>query len=157
MSRKRKTPFPIFDEVDEVRLKVYKAVCELIMIAGASKDEAIAARAVEALVDLGSLAAVPLAAVIEQVPSARRRLRMVVALRDIPPEFGLDVCFTLMRVMKADPSQAVRAAAAESSRILRHRSHEWFGRQAARQAALTEDRVGGSKTTGGDDVERAVV
>jgi hypothetical protein len=157
MSRKRKTPFPIFDDVDRIKLKVYKAICELVLIAGASKDEAIAARAVEALVDLGSLASVPLAAVIEQVPSAQRRLRMVVALRDIPPEFGLDVCFTLMRVMKADPSEAVRTAAAESSRILRHRSHESFGRRAERQAALTEDRVGGSTTTGGDDAERAAV
>src|SRR5689334_23017854 len=100
------------------------------MIAGASRDEAIAARAVEALVDLGSLASVPLAAVIEQVPSARRRLRMVVALRDIPAESRLDVFFTLMRVSKNDPSAEVRAAATESSRILRPRCHEWFKRRA---------------------------
>jgi hypothetical protein len=157
MSRKPKTPFPIFDEVDEVRLRVYKAICELIMIAGAYHDEGLAARAVEALVDLGSLAAVPLTAVIEQIPSESRRLRMVVALRDIPQEFGFHVLTVLTRVKAADPSGRVRAAAAETLTILRKRSHEWFGRQAARQAALMEDRVGASTTTGGDDVERAAV
>jgi hypothetical protein len=147
MSKKRRTPFPIFDEVDRIRLKVYKAVCELVMIADTSTDEGLAERGVEALVDLGSLASVPLATVIEQIPSARRRLRMVVSLRDIPPEFRLDVCFTLMRLKQGDPSELVRAAAAETSRILRKRSHEWFGRRAAREAALQEDRLARREAT----------
>jgi len=84
------------------------------LIAGGSTDEGLAAGMVETPVDPGSLASSLLAAAIEQVPSPSLRARRVIALRDIPPEFGLNVISVLMRLEANDPSERVRAAAAET-------------------------------------------
>ena len=93
----------------------------------------LAARAMAVLVDLGS------PAVVQQIPSASCRPRMVVAPRDIPTGVDRDVCVSLMRLMKDDPSTAVRAAREETSRPLRPRSHERFGRRKDRGVDRWED------------------
>lgn len=124
MARKSRTPFPIDDDVDRALLQVHKAACKLVVLAAARRDADSAVKAARALADLGSLAAVPVAAVIEQIPSEARRLMMVNLLRDIPPTFGLEVFTALMRVGQNDPSERVRAATSETIEIMRRHSSE---------------------------------
>jgi hypothetical protein len=125
MSKKSTTPFPIHDDVDRALLQVYRAACKLVMIAATNRYTPYAVKAAEALTDLGSMAAVPVASVIEQIPWESRRRLMATVLRDIPPlMFCLDVPLILMRIAASDPSEEVRAVAAETAEILRKRSHE---------------------------------
>lgn len=128
MSKKRKTPFPINDDVDRAQLQVHRAICKLVVIAGGHGAEDYANKAAEALCNLGAQAALPLASVIEQIPSPKRRRQMVIQFREIPPHLGPDVWLILRRIAKTDPSEEVRAAAEETSGILRQRSHERFKR-----------------------------
>jgi len=44
MSKKRRTPFPIKDDVDRALLQVHKAACKLVLIAGAHHDSGYAIR-----------------------------------------------------------------------------------------------------------------
>ena len=151
MARKRKTPFPIDDDVDRALLQVHRAACKLAMIAGASPGTGQALKAAEALRDLGSLAGPPVAASIEHIPSEARRLLMLTALREIPPILGFDIYTALLRIGANDPSESVRAAAAEASETLRLRSHERFRRLAAvaaRQQEIVEQECA-AKAKGG--------
>lgn len=150
MSQKKpRLPFPLPDnEVTRAQRQIHRAVCKLVTIAGGHGDDHYARQAAEALCDLGSQAALPLASVIEQIPSPERRRRMVIQLREIPPYLGLGVWATLRRIAQADPSEEVRAAAAETSSILRLRNHErsarrtelgilWYGPVAGASGAAT--------------------
>ena len=119
MSKKTRTPFPIHDDVDRAVLQVHKAACKLVMIAATNRYTPYAIKAAEALADLGSMAAVPAASVIEQIPWDSRRRLLATVLRDIPPPlFCLDPFLILARVAATDPSEEVRAAAEETSGIL---------------------------------------
>lgn len=102
-----------------------------------------AIKAADALAGLGSLAAVPVAAVLERIPSEPRRLMLVELLRDIPPAVSLQVSTTLLRLAADDPSERVRAAASETFGVLRRRSPERFRRLdtlQARQAEIAAER-----------------
>ena len=91
MSKKTRTPFPVHDDVDRALLQVHKAACKLVMIAATNRYTPYAIKAAEALADLGSMAAVPAASVIEQIPWDSRRRLLATVLRDIPPPlFCLD-------------------------------------------------------------------
>jgi hypothetical protein len=138
MGKKARTPFPINDDVDRALLQVHKAACTLVEIAAARRDVDYVIKAARALADLGTMAAVPVAAVIDQIPSAARRRMMVNLLRDIPPFFGLDVPTTLMRLAANDPSERVREAASETFHFLRRHSSERFERLGALEASQDE-------------------
>ena len=74
---------------------------------------------------------------------------IIASLRDAPPESRFNAISAPMRVKANDPSERVRAAAAETLTILRKRSREWFGRRSARQATPMEDHAGVSGTSTG--------
>jgi hypothetical protein len=126
MGKRSKTPFPINDDVDRALLQVHRAVCKMVLIAAVDRDTELAVKAATALGDLGAMSAGPVAAVIEQIPWAPRRLLMVHQLREIPPTLDIQVTLILMRLLTSDPSEQVRAAADEALGILRERSHEKF-------------------------------
>lgn len=117
-------------DVTRAQRQIHRAVCKIVMIAGGHRDDSYAMEAAEALCNLGSQAALPLAYVIEKIPSAERRRRMVIQLREIPPSFVPDVWAIVLRIARTDPSEEVRAAAAETSSILRLRYHERSARLA---------------------------
>jgi hypothetical protein len=145
MSKKSSTPFPVHDDVDRALLQAKKAVCTLVTIAASNPGPLLASDAMTALRDLGTMAALPVAAVIEQIPWASRRLMLVDLLQEIPPPCNLEVPMYVMRIGASDPSESVRTAATETSAIMRKRSHERFKRlaelEAAQQQGLDELRT----------------
>ena len=135
MSKKSRTPFPSHPDVDRALLQVHKAVCKLVTIAATNPGPLLASEAMTALRDLGTMAALPVAVVIDQIPWASRRALLVNLLREIPPPCNLEIPMNLMRIGASDPSESVRATATETSAILRQRSHERFKRLAELGAA----------------------
>jgi hypothetical protein len=128
MGKRSKTPFPIKDDVDRALLQVHRAVWKMVLIAAADPDTGLAGKAAMALGDLGALVAGPVAAIVEQIPSASRRLLLVQQLRMIPPTLGLQVWLALLRLVTSDPSPEVRTAADEVLDIDGRRSREMFKR-----------------------------
>ncbi len=140
MSKKSTAPFPIHDDVDRALLQVYRAACKLIAIAVTNSYTPYAVKAAEALTDLGSMASVPVASIIEQIPCESRRRLLATVLRDISPlKYSFDVPLILMRIAATDPSAEVRAVADETCEILRKRSHERNRRRA--ELAAGEYRI----------------
>ncbi len=120
MKTSKRVNRPMLDDVDRGSPPP-SAVNTLIRLM-VHEDHDVVAKAALAIGDVGCLAARPLAAAIFQAESPYHRTMMVVLLREVGSAFDIEVIVALIQVMISDPSEKVRALAAETLRILGERS-----------------------------------